>query len=61
MAEHFVTNFGMLLQRREPEHHTGKKKEVCCLQGHSEGLHDQNMILGVMIHHHKPECLVQKI
>ena len=35
-------------------------KGVCYLQGqgHSEGSYDQNMTLGQMIHHHKPECLV---
>ena len=44
-------------------------------QGHSEGLYDQNMTffyvfwtadslatkLGLMIHHHKPECLVKEL
>ena len=39
-----------------------RKKIVCYLQGqgHSKGSYDQSMTLGLIIHHHKPECLVKK-
>ena len=39
-----------------------QKKTVCYLQGqgHSEGSYGQNMNLSLIIHHFKPEGLVEK-
>ena len=45
---HFDTKLGMVMQHYEPECHA--EKLVCCLQcqGHSKGLHSQNMTISIL-------------
>ena len=58
----------MVTQHDEPECHA--EKLVCSFQcqGHSEGLHNQNMTistlsskLGFVVQHHKLECPVEQL
>ena len=73
--DHFVTKLGIVMQHHEPEGHA--KNLVHCLQcqGHSAGLHNQNMTmstiyllncwsiatnLGFIVQHQKPEHPMEK-
>ena len=65
----------MDMQHHKPECHAEKLIQRVQRQGHSEGLHNQNLTiftisstagsfatkLGLLVQHYKPECSVEKL
>ena len=48
ITEHFVTNFGMVMQHYEPDCHAEKLVHRLQCQGHSKGLFNQNMTISTV-------------